>query len=132
MLGERPAYRELVSPYIGLLWDEWPGAASMVRSSWRAAFRAKTNRRRGHDSRRNPVHVPDMLIRDRGLQPTTEARLTAVAHDAVDALVRAAVSADRPTYQKRKREFDATLSAIEHLRLLRHPPTYQGGVIVLP
>jgi hypothetical protein len=118
MLGEHPAYRE-VSAYIGQLWDGWPHAASMTRTSWRSIYRAKTSLGRNNHWNDTPLYDPDRLIECHGLEPVSEVRLASVGRDAVDALVEAAHGDDTGLYLARKRELDAALVAVHHLRFLR-------------
>jgi hypothetical protein len=119
IIGERPSYRDEVSPYIGQLWQGWRWTASMVRDCWRTVDRADTSRGRARTPRNHPLYVPDMLIAKHRLRPTTEARLASVARDAVDALARAAPNADAVVYRRRKREMAAALAAVDELRVLR-------------
>jgi hypothetical protein len=119
MLGERPPYREEVSPYIGRLWEDWPWTASMVREIWRSVERAKTSLGRDRHWNGTPLYVPDMLIEEHGLRPRTERRLAAVARDAVDALIEASQEADTDVYLERKRQLAEALVAVHHLRFLR-------------
>jgi hypothetical protein len=119
MGGERPSYRE-VSAYIGELWPDWPHTASMVRESWRGVYCAKMSLGRDSHWDNTPLYGPDWLIEHHGLQPVTEVRLAAVAHDALDALLQAAQEDDTAAYVARQRALDASLTAVHHLRFLRH------------
>lgn len=116
-LGAQPPYQGDVRRYVHELWDD-PHVVSMVRDCWSSVYRAKTSRGRARHSRSNPLYVPDMLIRDAGLRPTTEVRLAAVARDAVNALIESAPETDA-TYRHRKRELSAALTAVDELRSLR-------------
>jgi hypothetical protein len=119
MVGERPPY-EQVSSYIGQLWDGWPHGASMTRKCWRSVYRAKTSLGRSAHWDDTPLYDVDRLIEQHGLRPVTEVRLAAVAHDAIDALVAATQEDDTKGYLARRRELDAALTSIHHLRFLRH------------
>ena len=112
-------YREEVSPYIGGLWKGWPWTVSMVRECWRSVDRAKTSLGRDRHWRGTPLYIPDMLIEEHRLRSSTELRLAAVAHDAVDALVEAAQEADTAIYLERKRQLAEAIVAVHHLRFLR-------------
>ena len=66
-----------------------------------------------------PLQLADVLVEEHEPQPTTEARLAAVARDAVDALVEAAQETDTTLYLERKRQVADALLAVHHLRFLR-------------
>jgi hypothetical protein len=119
MVGEHPPYRE-VSAYVGQLWDRNPNAASMVRTTWRSVYRARTSIGRGSRIHTTPLYQPDRLIDRQGLRPVTEVRLAQVAHEALQALLTAAEDGDRPGYAVRERELNAALTAVRHLRFLRY------------
>lgn len=119
MLGENPPFPE-VSAYVGQLWAAWPHAASMTRDCWRSVYRAKTSLGRDTHWHHTPLYDPDRLIEFHELLPVTEVRLAAVAHDAVEALIGAAQGDDNPAYLRRRRELDAAVTAVHHLRYLRH------------
>jgi hypothetical protein len=124
MLGEEPATKE-VSAYIGELWSGNPYAASMTRECWRSVYRAKTSigQTRRHEK---PLYQPDRLIGLHDLSPSTEERLAAVAHRALAAFLQAASGPTTPAYVERKRELDAALEVVQHLRFLRFGPTEIG------
>jgi hypothetical protein len=126
MLGEWPHHKD-VRAYIDRLWDGWPWAATMVWNCWRLAYNAKTTRYRHAARHGRPLYQPDRLIREHGLLPTAEVRLTAMAQQAVEALGRAAVNADGATYRERKRELIQTLAAFDELRSIRHPRSNGGS-----
>ena len=119
MVGESPSYSD-VSAYIGELWRGCPRAASIVRGYWRSVYRAQTSLGRDSHWHCTPLYQPDRLIERFGLHPLTEQRLAAVTHSAVDALLQAAEENDTTSYVRRKRELDAALTAVQHLRFLRH------------
>jgi hypothetical protein len=119
MVGERPPLRE-VGRYANELWAVWLPAAQMVRETWRSVDRAKTSLGKDTHWDRTPLYVPDLLIEEYGLRPSTEERLAAVAREAADALVTAAGAADTAAYLDRRREFRAAATAVQHLRFLRH------------
>lgn len=125
MVGEHPPYPE-VSAYIAELWDGWPHAASMTRECWRSVYRAKTSLGRNTHWDDTPLYAPDWLIERHGLHPVTEVRLAAAIHDAVDALTEAARGDDTGAYLARRRGLDAALTAIHHLRFLRHGSSALG------
>lgn len=119
MVGESPKYEE-VSAYIGELWAGWPHAASMTRECWRSVYRAKTSLGRNAHWHDTPLYDADRLIESHALDPVTEVRLAAVAHNAVDALFEAAQGGDTNAYLARRHELQAVLTAVHHLRFLRH------------
>lgn len=118
MVGERPPLRE-VGRYVNELWGVWRPAAEMVRETWRSVDRAKTSIGKDKHWDGTPLYVPDMLIEDEGLSPSTEERLAAVARDATDALVGAAGEPDPAAYLDRRRDVLAAMTGVQHLRVLR-------------
>lgn len=92
----------------------------MTRSCWRSVDRAKTSLGRNSHWDDTPLYDVDRLIEQHELRPVTEVRLAAVAHEAVDALIEAAHGDDTQAYLARRRELDAALIAVHHLRFLRH------------
>ena len=119
MVGEHPPYRE-VSAYVGQVWNGNPHAASMVRTAWRSAYRAKTSIGRGSRIYATPLYQVDRLIESHGLRPVTEVRLANVAHDALQGCLEAAEVDASAVYAARRRDLDTALTAVQHLRFLRH------------
>jgi hypothetical protein len=119
MLGEHPPFRA-VSAYVGELWRSWPQTASMVRTCWRSVYRARTSLGRDLNWENTPLYEPDLLIERHGIDRVTEVRLGAVAQRALDAFLEAAAEADADAYIARRHELDAALTAVHHLRFLRH------------
>jgi len=118
IIGKRPSYRE-VSHYIGAHWNRWPDVAALMRDGWRSVSRAQTAFGRESHWYGTPLQLADVLIEKHEPQLRTEARLAAVAHDALDALIEAAEQPDTATYLNRKRQLADALRAVQHLRYLR-------------
>lgn len=118
IVGERPSYRE-VSRYIGEHWSRWQDVAPWAREGWRSVDRAQGTFGRENHWWLTPLEFADVLIEKYEPQPTTGARLAAIAHEAVDALVEAACETDTDLYLERKRRLADAVWAVHHLRFLR-------------
>jgi hypothetical protein len=116
-MGEKPDPADM-RRYVRRRWADDPLAARMMIETWRGVYRAKTSRGRSdwHD---RALYVPDYIVQDRGLRPTTETRLRRVLLEAVDALVRAADEGDPRAYALRKRDIEAALASVDELLSLR-------------
>jgi hypothetical protein len=126
-LGALPAYRGEVSSYVRRLWED-ARVITMVRVCWESVHSAKTSR--GRPLRSAPLYVPDMLICEHGLDPSTEERLATVAREAADALVAAtAPRVDARSYRARKAELSAAMVAVDELRVLRERGAIRGEAV---
>jgi hypothetical protein len=112
-----------VSNYAHTLWTSPHDriVIAMLRQCWSTMWRAKTSRGRARHSPSDPLYVPDMLIREHRLKPSTEDRLAVVARDAMGALIKSASLPDSRVYQRRKAELSAALDSVDQLRRLRQP-----------
>ena len=123
-LGDLPPWDGDVSNYAHTLWGSSRSdrmVVGMVRVCWSSVWRARTSRGRARHSRSSPLYVPDMLIREHRLKPSTEDRVAAVVGDAVDVLIKAASLPDSRVYRTRKAELAAALDSVDQLRKLRRP-----------
>jgi len=123
-LGDLPPWDGDVSNYAHTLWGSSRSdriVIGMVRVCWSSVWRTKTSRGRSRHSLGDPLYVPDMLIREHRLKPSTEDRLAAVARDAMGALIKCASLPDSRAYQRRKAELSAALDSVDQLRRLRQP-----------
>jgi hypothetical protein len=120
-LNDLPPWAGDVSNYAHTLWNGPHDriVIAMVRDCWSSVWRARTSRGRARHSRSDPLAVPDMLIRQHLLTPSTEDRLAAVARDAMDALIASASLPESRVYQRRKAELSAALESVDQLRKLR-------------
>lgn len=119
MVGEGPEYVE-VSRYIAELWDVWPHSIAMVRDCWRTVYRAQTSLGRDRRVHHTPLYTVDRLIEKHRLEPVTEERLAAVTLSATHAFIEASKGSDTELYLARRRELDVALTAMRHLKYLRH------------
>ncbi len=118
LVGERPTYEEL-KRYLRRLWPAFPSTQRRVREIWRAIERNPHHRFRRITRHDVPLYIVDVVCEKHQLL-APEARLRLVAISALETVLATVETADLARHAAARAELDASLSAIEQLRRLRH------------